>query len=53
MSAPVDVDQLAALRALRRGFGDVVKVLEVLGQPGRDSVPVQATLLEEVTPATS
>ena len=29
MSAPVDADQLAALRALRRGFGDV-QVLEVI-----------------------
>jgi hypothetical protein len=29
VSAPVDVDQLAALRALRRGFGDV-QVLKVV-----------------------
>jgi hypothetical protein len=54
ISAPVDPDQLAALRALRRGFGDV-QVLEVLdGQPGRDPAPVQASqeaLFEEVTPA--
>lgn len=33
MNAPVDVDQLAALRALRRGFGDV-QVLEVVEGDG-------------------
>jgi hypothetical protein len=52
MSAPVDLDQLAALRALRRGFGDV-QVLEVVDQPARDPAPVQAdqdALFEEVTP---
>ena len=38
MSATVDLDQLAALRALRRGFGDV-QVLEVTSQPGRDLRP--------------
>ena len=42
MSAPVDLDQLAALRALRRRFGDV-QVLEVVDQtPDRDPAPVQA-----------
>ena len=52
MSAPVDLDQLTALRALRRGFGDV-QVLEVVDQPGRDPAPAQASqpaLFEEVTP---
>jgi hypothetical protein len=33
MNAPIDVDQLAALRALRRGFGDV-QVLEVVEGDG-------------------
>jgi hypothetical protein len=42
MSAPVDVDQLAAPQALRRGFGDA-QVLEVTDQPGRDPAPVQAS----------
>jgi hypothetical protein len=43
MSAPVDVDQLAALRALRRRFGEV-QVLEVVeSEPGRDPAPVQAS----------
>jgi hypothetical protein len=42
VDAPLDPDQLAALRALRRGFGDV-QVLEVVDQPGRDPAPVQAT----------
>jgi hypothetical protein len=34
MSVPVDLDQLAALRALRRGFGDV-QVLEDQELTGR------------------
>jgi hypothetical protein len=42
MSVTVDRDQLAALRALRRGFGDV-QVLEVVDQPARDPAPVQAS----------
>jgi hypothetical protein len=43
MTATVDLAQLAALRCLRRGFGDV-QVLEVVEhQPGRDPAPVQAT----------
>jgi hypothetical protein len=38
MSAPVDLDQLAALQALRRGFGDV-QVLKLLRQlPKREAV---------------
>ncbi len=41
MSAPLDRDQLAALRALRRGFGDV-QVLEVVEEPDRDPAPGQA-----------
>jgi hypothetical protein len=53
MSAAVDVDQLAALRALRRGFGEV-QVLEVVeAKPGRDPAPVQASqgeLFEERCP---
>jgi hypothetical protein len=52
MNARVDLDQLAALRALRRGFGEV-QVLEVVDQPGRDPAPVQTdqgALFEEVTP---
>jgi hypothetical protein len=41
--ATVDREQLAALRALRRGFGDV-QVLEVVElEPGRDPAPVQAS----------
>jgi hypothetical protein len=52
VSATVDREQLAALRTLRRGFGDV-QVLEVLDlAPGRDPAPVQASqgeLFEEVT----
>lgn len=42
MSVPLGPDQLAALRALRRGFGDV-QVLEVVDQPGRNTAPVQAS----------
>jgi hypothetical protein len=51
VSPTVDVDQLAALRALRRGFGDV-QVLEVVGRPGRDPAPGQGDqgeLFGEVT----
>jgi hypothetical protein len=51
MSATVDLDQLAALLALRRGFGDV-QVLEVVGRPGRHPAPGQGDqgeLFEEVT----
>jgi hypothetical protein len=54
MTATVDLEQLAALRALRRGFGHV-QVLEVVEEPGRDPAPVQAdpgALFEEVTPST-
>jgi hypothetical protein len=52
VSVPLGPDQLAALRALRRRFGDV-QVLEVVDQPGRDPAPVQATqgqLFEGVSP---
>jgi hypothetical protein len=41
MSATVDLDQLAALRALRRGSGDVQVLKVVDHQPGRDPAPVQ------------
>jgi hypothetical protein len=45
MTPTVDLDQLAALRALRRGLGDdQVQVLDVVElvdhQPGRDPAPV-------------
>ena len=53
MSATVDVDQLAALRALRRAFGEVQVLKVVDQQPGRDPAPVQATqaaLFEEQQP---
>jgi len=43
MSARVDLDQLAALRALRRGFGDVQFLEVVESEPGRDPAPVQAS----------
>jgi len=49
VSATVDLPQLAALRALRRGFGDV-QVLEVLvvdNPPASPPPPVQPALFEE------
>jgi hypothetical protein len=57
VSAPVDVDQLAALRALRRGFCDVqvLKVVDLASHnAGRDPAAagagVQGHLLEGVVP---
>jgi hypothetical protein len=43
MADTVDLDQLAALRALRRGFGDV-QILEVVElEPSRDPGLDEAT----------
>jgi hypothetical protein len=42
MTPTIDREQVAALRALRRGLGHV-QVLEVVDQPSRDPAPVQAT----------
>jgi hypothetical protein len=49
----IDLEQLAALRTLRRAFGDV-QILEVIDHPGRDPAAFwtgyQGGLLDEMAP---